>query len=295
MHVPKTKWYYYVLALPIYTLVLLPFPLFYALSDVLSFTAYHLLQYRKKVVLTNLQNAFPHKSQSQITAIAKDFYRNMVDVFLETFKTLVLSERTITKRVTVHNTEPIIELHKQGKSVILLLGHLGNWEWGGFSYTYQLNYEVGTLYHPLSNPFFDWLTFKLRRKCGVELIAMQQSARNFLQKKNVVRTVAFIADQSPTPETAYWTKFLNQDTGFFVGGEKLASKYNMAVFYADVIKPKRGHYQVHFKLITENPTADNSHQTTEQFVQFLEQSITQNPSLWLWSHRRWKHKKPSAN
>ena len=292
MHTPKTKWYYYVLAIPIYLMVLLPFPLFYALSDALSFTAYHLLQYRKKVVLTNLHNAFPNKSENEITAIAKAYYRNMVDVFLETFKTLVLSKRAITKRVTVHNTEPIIELHNQGKYVILLLGHFGNWEWGGFSYTYQLNYEVGTLYHPLSNPFFDWITFKLRSKCGVELIAMQQSARNFLQKKHVVRTVAFIADQSPTPETAYWTTFLNQDTGFFVGGEKLASKYNMAVFYADVVKPKRGHYQVHFKLITENPAADNTHQTTEQFVQFLEQSITQNPALWLWSHRRWKHKRP---
>jgi len=292
MQVPTSKWYYFILALPIYILAILPFPILYGLSNVLSFIAFHIIKYRKKVVFDNLRSAFPQKSNPEITTIAKAYYRNMIDVFLETFKTLVLTEKNLTKRVTVHQTEPITELHKQGVSVILLLGHLGNWEWGGFSYTYNLNFKVGTLYHPLSNPFFEWITFKLRSKCGVELIPMQQAARNFLQNKNVVRTVAFIADQSPTPESAYWTNFLNQDTGFFIGAEKLAVKYNMAVFYADVIKPKRGYYQIYFKPLAENPAAFHTHAITEKFVQELEQSIIKKPTLWLWSHRRWKHKRP---
>ncbi|MBP9185580.1 MAG: lysophospholipid acyltransferase family protein [Bacteroidia bacterium] len=289
----QAKWYYYVFAAPIYLLMLLPLPVLYLLSNCLTFLAYHIIKYRKKVVFTNLHNAFPDKSEQEIIRIAKMYYRNMIDVFIETFKTLTLSEKQLTNRVKMENTEFIKELHKNNKSVVLLLGHLGNWEWGGFSYTYQLGYPVGTLYHPLTNKFFDWLMYKIRAKCGVDLIAMQQSARNFADNKNIPRTVAFIADQSPQPAHAYWTNFLNQDTGFFPGAEKLARKYNCAVAYADIAKPKRGHYIVKFQLLTDNSGSFQPNQITQVFADMLAASIQKDPEFWLWSHRRWKHKRPT--
>lgn len=287
----QPKWYYYILAAPIYLIMLLPFPVLYFISDVLSFIAYHIIKYRRKIVHTNLKNAFPEKSEAEIKLIEKRYYRNMIDVFIETFKTLTVGRSTIVNRVKMQNTEFIKELHRNNKSVILLMGHLGNWEWGGFSYTYQLGFPVGTLYHPLSNPFFEWLSYKLRLKCGVELIAMQQSARNFAENKNKVRTVAFIADQSPQPSHAYWTQFLNQETGFFTGAEKLAIKYDSAVVYVDIIKHARGKYTVFFELITEHPTEKKPNEITQLFVDKLESSIRLQPELWLWSHRRWKHKR----
>lgn len=289
----QPKWYYYILASPIYLLMLLPFPVLYFMADVLSFIAYYMIKYRRKVVHTNLKNAFPEKSDSEIRSIEKCYYRNMIDVFIETFKTLTVGRSTIVQRVKMRNTDFIKELHKKNKSVVLLLGHLGNWEWGGFSYTYQLGFPVGTLYHPLSNPFFEWLTYKLRSKCGVELIAMQQSARNFAENKGKARTVAFIADQSPQPIHAYWTNFLNQETGFFTGAEKLAMKYDSAVVYVDIEKHGRGRYTVVFELITEHPSEMKPNEITQIFAEKLENSIRLRPELWLWSHRRWKHKKTS--
>jgi KDO2-lipid IV(A) lauroyltransferase len=270
----------------------LPFPVLYFISDVLSFSAYYLVKYRRKVVAENLKNAFPEKSDEERKQIEKLYYRNLIDVFIETFKTLTISRRNLVSRVKMKNTEFIKELHKNNKSVVLLLGHLGNWEWGGFSYTYQLGFPVGTLYHPLSNPFFEWLTYKLRSKCGVELIAMQQSARNFAVNKDKVRTVAFIADQSPQPQHAYWTNFLNQETGFFTGAEKLAIKYNSAIVYADIEKHGRGKYTVIFELITENTKDFSPNEITQIFAAKLEKSIRLHPEFWLWSHRRWKHKNP---
>lgn len=290
----QPKWYYYLLASPIYLLMLLPFPVLYFISDILSFIAYYIVKYRRKVVATNLKNAFPEKSNDEIKQIEKRYYKNMIDVFIETFKTLTISERKLVNRVKMKNTEFIKELHKNNKSVVLLLGHMGNWEWGGFSYTYQLGYPVGTLYHPLSNPFFEWLMFKLRSKCGVELIAMQQSARNFSVNKDKVRTVAFIADQSPQPTHAYWTNFLNQETGFFTGAEKLAVKYNCAVVYVDIEKHGRGKYTVIFELIKENLDEMKPNEITQIFAEKLENSIRLHPELWLWSHRRWKHKRPTS-
>ncbi len=291
----QPKWYYYILASPIYLLMLLPFPVLYFVSDVLSFIAYHIVKYRRKVVAINLKNAFPEKSDVELEYIERRYYKNMIDVFIETFKTLTISKRTLVSRVKMKNLEFIKELHKRNKSVVLLLGHVGNWEWGGFSYTYQLGYPVGTLYHPLSNPFFDWLTYKLRSKSGVELIAMQQSARNFAVNKDKVRTVAFIADQSPQPIYAYWTKFLNQDTGFFTGAEKLAVKYDCAVVYVNIEKDGRGKYTVVFELITEYPEKMQPNEVTQIFAEKLEKSIRLHPELWLWSHRRWKHKIPAIN
>lgn len=288
----QPKWYYYLLASPIYLLMCLPFPVLYFISDVLSFSAYYLVKYRRKVVAENLKNAFPDKSDEERKQIEKLYYRNLIDVFIETFKTLTISRRNLVSRVKMKNTEFIKELHKNNKSVVLLLGHLGNWEWGGFSYTYQLGFPVGTLYHPLSNPFFEWLTYKLRSKCGVELIAMQQSARNFAVNKDKVRTVAFIADQSPQPQHAYWTNFLNQETGFFTGAEKLAIKYNSAIVYADIEKHGRGKYTVIFDLITENTKDFSPNEITQIFATKLEKSIRLHPEFWLWSHRRWKHKNP---
>ena len=288
----QTKWYYYLLASPIYLLMCFPLPILYVISDMLSFSAYYLLKYRRKVVAENLKNAFPEKSFEERKQIEKLYYRNMIDVFIETFKTLTIRRRNLVRRVKMKNIELIKELHKNNKSVVLLLGHLGNWEWGGFSYTYQLGFPVGTLYHPLSSPFFEWLTYKLRSKCGVELIPMLQSARNFALNKDKVRTVAFIADQSPQPQHAYWTNFLNQDTGFFTGAEKLAIKYNSAVFYVDIEKNVRGEYTVIFELITENTNELSPNEITRIFAGKLEKSIRLHPELWLWSHRRWKHKKP---
>ncbi|TAE87446.1 MAG: lipid A biosynthesis acyltransferase [Bacteroidetes bacterium] len=288
---PEAKWYYYLLAAPIYMLVLLPFPLFYLLADCLSFIAYRVIKYRRAVVMENLQLSFPEKNTQELEAIAKAYYTNMIDVFMETFKALVLSKQNMIKRASMDNIELLQGLHQQGKSVILMLGHVGNWEWGGFSFVYQLGYPAASLYHPLSNAFFNWLTFRLRSRCGMGLIPMQQSARDFLTNKNKVRTVAFIADQSPPPEHAYWMNFLNQETGFFTGGAKLAVKYNMAVVYTDVVRVKRGYYTIRFSLITDEPTAKKPNEITEIFGELLAKSIQQNPSLWLWSHKRWKHKR----
>ncbi len=292
---PQAKWYYYVLAAPIYALMLLPFPILYLFSDLLSFLAYHIIKYRRQVVRKNLQLSFPEKGIQELSVIEKAYYRNMIDVFLETFKSLVMTKASMVKRTKVKHADIIENLNQQGKSVVLMLGHVGNWEWGGFSYTCQTNQKIATLYHPLSNPFFNWLTHRLRVRFGMSLIPMQQSARDFLVNKDTVRTIAFIADQSPPPEYAYWMDFLNQETGFFTGAAKLALKYNMPVVYADVVRTKRGHYEVIFSLITDKPVEKTINDITHQFAKLLEKSIQINPPIWLWSHRRWKHKRIDAN
>ncbi len=291
-HTPYTfKWYYILLAAPLYLLMLLPLSVLYLIADFFVWLTRDILQYRKRVIWENLKNSFPDKSDRELKQIMRAYYAHMIDVFMETFKALTISKREMMSRVTFENIKEIEQYFEQERSVILLLGHYGNWEWGGFSFTYHSSRQTNTLYHPLSSQFFDWLTYTIRARCGVKLIPMQNTLRYLAETKSTLSLTAFIADQSPSNQQAYWTHFLNQDTAFFTGAEKIAEKFNYPVVYACINKAQRGYYQVRFTTITDKPKQEPTNFITQRFIELLENDIRHTPYLWLWSHRRWKHKR----
>lgn len=177
------------------------------------------------------------------------------------------------------------------QSVIIVLGHLGNWEWGGAGFSLNCRQPLYVLYHPLHNKYFDKLVYKMRTRLGTRLIPMHDSLRGILKNKNEVNATAFIADQTPPPETAYWMTFLNQDTPVFIGTEKIARKLNFPVVYVHVKRVRRGHYHLLAETLVENPAETKEGEITELHTQRLEQDIRKAPETWLWSHRRWKHKR----
>ena len=111
-------------------------------------------------------------------------------------------------------------------------------------------------------------------------------------RKNLTAT-AFIADQTANiPENAYWTTFLHQDTAVFVGPEKLAVKFDYPVVFMNVQRPKRGYYEVIPELLYDKPKETAENEISEVFTKKLEKQIIRDPSIWLWSHKRWKHRRP---
>ncbi len=286
------KTLYPIFALPIYLLAALPFPLFYVFADGVFVLGYYMIGYRKKVIHQNLHNAFPHKSEEEIIALGKKFYASMIDVFLETMKLLVMSKTTIEKRFTFTNLEILNSFAERKQSVIFVLGHYGNWEWCGQSFHLKHQFQEDALYHPISNPFFEWLTHKLRSRFGMVLIPMQLSIKEMIRRKEILTGTAFLADQTPSAkDSSYWMPFLNQDTPIFLGTEKIAKKLNRPVVFVHIQKPKRGYYEGTFTIITDNPKDTPDFWITEQHTQLLEKDIIARPELWLWSHRRWKHKR----
>ncbi len=283
---------YPIIALPLYVLVLLPFPLFYLLSDCVCLFGYYIIGYRKKVIHQNLHNAFPEKTAVEIEAIGKQYYRFMVDLFLETFKLLVMSPMQIERRFTFTNAHILDAFTTQNQPIIFVLGHYGNWEWCGQSFHLKHKFQQDVLYHPLSSPFFDWLMIKLRSRFGVGLIPMQLSIKEMIRRKELNTATAFLADQTPSnTESCHWMPFLNQDTPVFLGTEKIAKKMNRPVVYVHLSRLKRGYYEGRFTIITVNPKETPDNWITEQHTQLLEKDIISRPELWLWSHRRWKHKR----
>ncbi|TAH27726.1 MAG: lipid A biosynthesis acyltransferase [Cytophagales bacterium] len=285
---------YYLLLPLIYFISILPFRLLYLFSDVLFLILYHLLGYRKKIVLNNLSNSFPEKSSQEINQIAKEYYRYLCDLILEAFKKITMNSATTLKHCKFKNEQVLNQLFENNKSVILLMGHYGNWEWAGSSFSLSCKHQLYVVYKPLSNPYFEGLMCKTRTLFGTKLIKMQNTFKDILNNKDKVAAYAFIADQTPSPQTAHWTTFLNQDTALFTGAEKIAKKYDFPVVFINIKRIKRGYYEINAELITDQPKTFEENKIIEQYAHKLEKEIKIEPQTWLWSHRRWKHSKPRS-
>jgi len=185
-------------------------------------------------------------------------------------------------------------LHKyaeQKQSIILVMGHHGNWEWGGNTFSLECTQQLYVIYHPLKNKHFNRLVVQMRTRFGTRLIPMNDTFREMMKNKSILNATAFIADQTPHPENAYWTTFLNQDTPVFWGTERIAKKMNYPVVYIHISKKKRGYYEMTAETLIEDPKNTSDSEITEAFTRKLETKIKQEPDTWLWSHRRWKHKR----
>lgn len=272
---------------------LLPFPVLYRLSNFLYLVLYHLVGYRKKVVRVNLQNSFPDKTDAWRRDVERKFYRHLTDMFLETFKGMSLSKEELLKRMTNNPQEIYDKAFAEGRSSIIVMSHKGNWEWVSMSAQLHAKQKAQCIYKQLKNPFFEKLTQGIRSKYGTILIPMEQTLRVLAGQSGMVTATAFIGDQNPSNgKNAYWTKFLNQDTAFMWGTEKIARKTNQEVWYLQVRKIKRGYYEAHTRLLCSNPAETKEGEITELLVRATEEDIMSQPENWLWSHRRWKYKKP---
>ncbi len=172
------------------------------------------------------------------------------------------------------------------------MGHWGNWEWAGNSFSLLCKHQLYVIYHPLSNTYFDGLIYRMRTRFGTKLIPMKDTYREMASKRNELNATAFIADQTPSPEGAFWTTFLNQDTPVFKGTEKIAQRMNYPVLYGRVKRLKRGYYEISAQVLFENAAKAEPDMISKSHTKALENDIIAQPEIWLWSHRRWKHKRP---
>ncbi|MGA1978162.1 MAG: lysophospholipid acyltransferase family protein [Bacteroidales bacterium] len=278
-------------------MTLLPLPVLYIFSDFLYLIMYYFPGYRRKVVRTNLINSFPEKSEKEIKIIEKKFYHHICDLFIETLKLVHLSNRQLMKRVTPSNPELLNRLYEEGRDVVAVLGHIGNWEWMIILPFYTRLQNV-SIYKPLENKYFDRFMNKLRTRNKTIISPMAGIAREIinLRNNNIRALYAFIIDQSPPKnELKYWTRFLNQDTPVYLGAEKIASKYDMAVVFYNIKKLRRGYYSFTTELLFEHSTGLPEYAITEAHVRRLEEIIRERPEEWMWSHRRWKHKREASH
>jgi Kdo2-lipid IVA lauroyltransferase/acyltransferase len=285
--------FHYVFIAIAWLIALLPFWLLYLKSDFLSFILYYVVKYRKKVVFENLHNAFPEKTEQEIIQIARKYYYNLGDIIIEVIKLRLISKEQLMKRVKVINSALLDELYNKQKSALLIMGHCGNWEWASPAVSFNTKHRCYGMAKPLSDPFFEKYLMRLRTKFNPDsIIHFKRFFRMMVENRKNVSAYLMAGDQTPTKgEINYWTTFLNQETAVFLGAEKIAIALDMPIIYMDIQRTGRMRYEVTLSLITDKPKETAEFEITEKHVRLLENAIHLHPENWLWSHRRWKHKR----
>lgn len=281
------RMYYIVLGL-LYLFSFLPLWIIYRISDFFYLILCYVLRYRRDVLMKNLSIAFPEKTEAEKKKIARRFYRNFTDTFLEAIKLLSMSEKSLKKRVSF---DPSIfnELYSTGKSCEVLLGHNFNWEWANVRVTKELAYPFLVVYMPIGNKLIDRLFKHFREKTGGIMLPATDMRNAMIPFRHKQYLLGLVADQNPGhPGKSYWIKFFNRWTPFVKGPEKNARFSNMPVVFARFSKPKRGYYVIESKLATLNPAEMKDGELTLAYVRYLEEVIRKQPEIYLWSHNRWK-------
>lgn len=284
---------YYFLLFILFLFSLLPIKVLYLVAEIFNLIIYRLIGYRKNVVLENLRNSFPDKLEKEIQKICSKFYRHFACLVVENIEIRFVNLKRFKKRYFFENEELFYDLYNKGKNVINMTAHYGNWEYGSGA-AGKLPFKAVAVYKELSSKSFDRLLYNVRKRLGNEPIEMNDVLRKVVQlsKSTEQFILSMVADQSPMKGSSkHWTNFLNQDTNVYMGPERIARKFNTAVIYTEIIRHKKGVYKITPKLITENAAETSEFEITETYFKLLEESIKNNPRYWLWTHRRWKHKR----
>jgi Kdo2-lipid IVA lauroyltransferase/acyltransferase len=279
---------YYIVYGLFYAVSLLPLRVLYLLSDLVCFLLYYVFGYRKKVVMSNLLRAFPEKTEAERIMIAKKFYRNFTDNFIEVIKLVSASPAFINKHFT-GDYSLCHKLNDQGKKCQALLAHNFNWEMGCLATAASIKQLFVVVYMPIGNKAIDRIFMKIRTKTGAVLLPATNMRNAIIPYRNEIYMLALVADQNPGhPKNAYWVNFFGKPTPFVKGPESGARRGNTPVLFSKMIKIKRGYYKVFFEMGEEHPAALRAGELTIKYVEFLSNFIREYPEMWLWSHRRWK-------
>jgi Kdo2-lipid IVA lauroyltransferase/acyltransferase len=265
----------------------------YRISDGLSWLLFDVVDYRHKVIWQNLRQSFPDKNDEQLRPIARTFHRHFTDLIVETLKLRKASAQEVQERL-VGDIAVINNLYARGKSAVFVLGHRGNWELANLFASLTFDHECIVVYKPLSNKTFESWFREMRTRFGATMVPMREIYGELLKPRTRPFLLFLVNDQSPSPKSAYWTTFLNQDTGVFRGVEAIARKHELPVVYADIRRneERRGFYFLDITPITDNPAQLPVNGVLEKQIRILERDIKKQPGNWLWSHRRWKHTRP---
>ncbi|MFP5439789.1 MAG: lysophospholipid acyltransferase family protein [Bacteroidia bacterium] len=286
----------YILAYPlIWFISILPFPALYLLSDMVYVLVYYIIGYRKKTVRENFQLALPHLTPQEKHVLEKRFYHHFCDSFLEMIKTLSITDKEINQRFVFTNFEVIDQLEAEGKSVSVLIGHYASYEWLLLMHTrLEKGYKGYGIYKPIKNVYFDNLVRKMRSHFNAELLGIKEVIPTMRHNNRTGEKgfYGFITDQSPMLSSAiHWGKFFEQEVPIQIGGEMLSKKLGLNMAYAKIEKVKRGYYECTFIKVEGDIKQIPNYDVTDGFMRMLEDQIRKDPAYYLWTHKRFKHRR----
>lgn len=279
-----------------YLLSLLPLRVLYLMSDGLALFAFHVLRYRRRVVLDNLRMAFPEKSEAERMGIAMGFYRNFTDMVMDGIKVLTLSNAELSRRFIIRPElkEAFDRCIRSGQSYQIHAMHNFGWEIVNLGVSRALDIPFLGVYMPIKNSVFERLFRKIRVRYGTVLLPATEFKNRFheVQQRYAGRNylLALVADQSPgRPKDAWWLNFFGIPTGFIHGPERAARDRKLGVIFGYFYPVERGRYSFDIEIVTEDASSTSEGELTLAYARYIEEHVRKDPANYLWSHRRWKH------
>ncbi len=287
---------HYILSILLKALSRLPFWCLYLISDFIYFIMYCVVRYRRKLVMKNLRNSFPDKSEDELHDIRRRFYHNFADYIVETIKIMHISDEEMSRRMVFENVEVAHEIFDRGQSIVVYFSHCFNWEWATsftlpFHASKYKDAKFCQVYRPLKDQWMDALMLRVRSRFHSISIKKSQTLRELLtmRRDGISSITGFMSDQKPSHgDPTYVTTFLHQPTAFITGTETLARRLSMAALYWDISKEKRGHYRIKMRVIGKDLDRIPPMGVTKRYAEMLQETIERQPDIWLWSHNRWK-------
>jgi Kdo2-lipid IVA lauroyltransferase/acyltransferase len=273
-----------------------PLRLLYPWSWLMYFVAFRIMRWRRDDAERDVANAFPEKSPEERARIVEGSYRNLADTLVEAFWGFGASAEALKRRVAMENPDLVRRCVEAGQSVVLLTAHYGNWEWLLLAAGVHFGIEIDVVYQPQRVAAFDDFLREARTRFGSRLIPRKEFVYDLLSRAEQIRAYALIADQTPKhkDDPRHWTRFLNQDTAFFVGAGKIAKFLDAKVLYVRMRRVARGHYSVHLSELAAPPYEEvEDVQIVERYARNLERDIRESPADWLWLQKKWKIRRPA--
>jgi KDO2-lipid IV(A) lauroyltransferase len=274
----------------------LPLSVLYGLGGFAYFVAFRVMRWHRDLAARNLANAFPEKSHAERARILKQSFINLGQTLAETFWGFGASGEALAQRVSIENPEVVGRFVAEKRPVVLLTAHMCNWEWLLPGAGAQFDIPIDAVYKPLRVKSLDAFIRGTRSRFGGKPIAIHSFLFELMRRAGEARAYAMVADQTPPRNMdKYWTRFLNQDTAFFTGADKIARFLEAPVIYVAMRRVRKGHYSVRLHVLVEPPYADDEElEVVERYARRLEAEIRASPADWLWVHNKWKYPKPPS-
>ena len=275
---------------------MLPFRIMYIISDGLAWLLRVVFRYRMDVVRKNLEITGLSNDPNLRKNLIKTIYKNLSDILLEGFKSFTMTQESVIKRHKVLNPELVKAYYEKGQSIILVTGHIGNWEWGSLSAGLQSDYPIVGFYKPLKNKYINNFVRWSRSRFGTYLAPIKQTSLTFEKFRSEPYLYLMAADQNPSKENQiHWCKYFNRDTAFLHGPARHALNNEHPMIFADITRVRRGRYELVVSTLVDKPQLLKAEEITQLYASKLEQVITARPESWLWTHKRWKREKHTAD
>jgi len=265
----------------------------YGLAGGVYLLAYYVFRHRRHVIVAQLEKVFPDRSEAERRSIHREFLKNYCQVMVEILKGASISQRELVARTPIADLAPVRNYLGAGQSVLLLTSHMGNWEWLLQAVTLQVGFPVDAAYKPIRYARGERLMLALRTRFGARLVPAKEVLPDLLRRRAIVHLLAMNADQTPSPaERHHWTRFLGQDTAFYLGAEQIARATRLPIFYVAMRRVRRGFYAVELRELWDGRERTDPGELTDRYARVCESDVLARPADWLWTYRRWRYPKP---